>query len=312
MRIFALCTLPVLAMNVEAAEPLTLELDTTTTLFGETKQAMWGMPDSSSTLWEEQDFSKALNDYLMWDGYRQGAKNVTNDLKGYEANAIDLYSSHIRKGDNAMPYNGVFGPRNKRLQVYVSDYTRTGADNAIRVFGVTKRGKQTHPFTGSIKVQKVLQTPKAAELRTKTDTASYTLLATYELEEDRNEEGTGILKGSYYAKVNVLATFNFMTNELKRQILTDRDGADNYGYSNRNFVGTWTSYRTGETLKAIWGDNLLPFSLDFRIGIGEVLNEKYVDNDWKKYSDNDSEIEAVYDEEGEQIGIKQKDEWWNR
>lgn len=308
MKSLLVCAMLLLAANAKAAEPLALSIDTATTLFNEIREAVWGMPNKESSLWEEQDFSQHYIDYELWDNYRKNAKDITHDLKGYTINALDLFSSYLRKGDHAMPYNGVFGPRNKRLQVYVSDYSKK-VNNSIKIYGVTKRGKQTHPFSGTIQVIKVLQAPKPIDQRENGDTTFHTLLAKYRLVEDVNEEGAGTFEGTYCARVKVMANFNFMANELKREVVTDREGPN---YSNRNFVGTWTSHNTNEKLKAIWGDNELPFPLDFAIGVGVELNEKYIDEGWESYMDADSEIEKLYDEDGEHTGDKLKDEWWNR
>jgi hypothetical protein len=70
-------------------------------------------------------------------------------------------------------------------------------------------------------------------------------------------------------------------------------GAD--GYQNNTFVGTWTSHRTGQRKRALWGDDRLPYVQGFDIGDGEMIPAaKYRKNGWETY--------------GQESDYKQR--WW--
>ncbi len=300
----------IISSYTHAAEPIELDFDTTG-IFYNVRDAMWKQPSERSALWETVDFSTYYYNYLIWDYYSQNGNDVTKDLRGFNIDVVDLFSSYTGNSANASPQNGVFGPLYKRLQIYISDFSKQDKDQSITIYGASKRGKQIHQFTGTVKIEKILRR-RRNDNEAKGDTVSYTLIGSYVIKEDKSQEGAGVFKGIYSANVKAELRYDFLKNSLKREIWNNNQGEPEYGYSNRNFVGTWTSYATGEQLKAIWGDNQLPFPLDFKIGIGEHPNPKYIDADWENYLNPENETEASYDEEGNQNGYKLIDEWWNR
>lgn len=79
---------------------------------------------------------------------------------------------------------------------------------------------------------------------------------------------------------------------LTTQFVIDETGIIRYdatefmadSYSNNQFVGYWTNYRTKEVLKCHWGDFRIPQSGDLDIGAGEFsVNEKYINHGWGTY-----------------------------
>lgn len=310
MKKIVLAATALLYVHANAAESIEIDFDTTG-VFEDVKDAIRTLPTERSPLWGITDFSKHYSNYLLWENYSKNGSDVTNDLRGFSVDVVDLFSSYAGNTVNAFPQNGVFGPLNKRLQVYVSDFSKQEKDQSITIYGATKRGRQTYQFTGKVKVERVLK-HKIENSEEKGDSINYTLIASYEIREADDQEGAGVFRGTYAARVKAELRYDFLRNSLTREIWCNNNGEGKYGYSNRNFVGTWTSYNTGEQLKAIWGDNALPFPLDFRIGVGEHPNEKYIDSDWEMYLNPDTETKATYDEDGNQNGYKQIDEWWNR
>lgn len=311
MKRLALAILPTLFGTFsQATEPIEVEFDTTG-IFEDVKDAVWGQPSERSPLWETVDFSNHYSNYLIWENYIQNGEDATQDLRGFNIDVVDIFSSYTGNSVNAVPQNGIFGPLNKRLQVYVSDFSKPEKDQSITIYGATKRGKQIHQFVGNIKIKKILRR-RNVNAEQATDTTRYTMIGSYEIKEDKNNEGAGVFRGTFAANVKAELRYDYLKDSLKREIWSNNQYEGSYGYSNRNFVGTWTSYSTGEQMKTIWGDNQLPFPLDFKIGVGEHLNNKYVDNDWQNYLNPESETEATFDEEGNTTGYKQVDEWWNR
>ncbi len=56
------------------------------------------------------------------------------------------------------------------------------------------------------------------------------------------------------------------------------------GFSNNQFTGSWTSYKTNASKKCNWGDYRIPECGDLDIGAGEfIVNEKYIKNGWTSY-----------------------------
>jgi hypothetical protein len=95
------------------------------------------------------------------------------------------------------------------------------------------------------------------------------------LYEDKKQPSTGFFKGKL--------TSNFIIDN-KGQFRYDALMFFADGFSNNQFVGNWTSYKTNTSKKCNWGDYRIPESGDFDIGAGEFsVNEKYVKNGWLSY-----------------------------
>ena len=122
----------------------------------------------------------------------------------------------------------------------------------------------------------------------------------YELYEDPDQKGTGILKGNFQTDFYISEQ-----GEIKYDALMFV--AD--GFQNNQFEGTWTSYKTGSPKKCNWGDYRIPDSRGLDIGAGEFSPwYKYEEYGWKNYrkawgysSDNPDVIEARK---------KEKEKWW--
>jgi hypothetical protein len=139
------------------------------------------------------------------------------------------------------------------------------------VYGKTKVKETICPFQGIITI-------KQAKLYKTGDIPIYKQgFATCDviLYEDKKQSSTGFIKGT-----------------LKSEFLIDNKGQFRYdalsfvadGFSNNQFVGSWTSYKTNSTKKCNWGDYRIPECGDLDIGAGEFsVNEKYVKNDWVSY-----------------------------
>lgn len=82
------------------------------------------------------------------------------------------------------------------------------------------------------------------------------------------------------------------------------------GYSNCQYEGTWTSYKTSKTKTCNWGDYRIPNSKDLDNGCGEFIpQEKYAKFGWQNYIllftipyDDDYEKNPIY--------IEENREWW--
>ena len=95
--------------------------------------------------------------------------------------------------------------------------------------------------------------------------------ATYELRENPAQPSTGVFKGRM-----VLGWFINRDGQLLYDEVIPEDG-----YRNNQYEGTWTSYKTGQSKTANWGDFRIPGSGDLDTGVGEFLpNEKYRKNGW--------------------------------
>jgi hypothetical protein len=95
------------------------------------------------------------------------------------------------------------------------------------------------------------------------------------LYENKNQTSTGFFKGKL--------TSNFIIDN-KGQFRYDALMFIADGFSNNQFVGSWTNYKTNASKKCHWGDYRIPDCGDFDIGAGEFsANQKYAKNGWVSY-----------------------------
>ena len=126
-------------------------------------------------------------------------------------------------------------------------------------------------FQGSIII-------KEATLRTNQDFPEVKLgsiRGEYTFNEDRKAPGSGFFKGKF-----ILDWYFSTDNTLRYDALYS--GTD--GFSNNEFIGSWTSYRTKKTKPCNWGDYRIPESGDLDIGAGEFgVNPVYESHGWQDY-----------------------------
>jgi len=94
--------------------------------------------------------------------------------------------------------------------------------------------------------------------------------------EDKKQRSSGFLEGAL--------TTRFLI-DAQGQLRYDAVMFASDDFSNNQFAGKWTSYKTGVSKKCNWGDYRIPDSGDLDIGAGEFsVNKKYQLNGWLSYS----------------------------
>lgn len=121
------------------------------------------------------------------------------------------------------------------------------------------------------------------------------------LYEDKKQPLTGFIKGV-----------------LESQFLIDNKGQFRYdaimfvgdGFSNNQFVGSWTSYKTSVSKKCKWGDYRIPECGDLDIGAGEFSPaDKYLKNGWENYRKAYSYSDPN-NLNSKQARQKEDEQWW--
>jgi hypothetical protein len=123
------------------------------------------------------------------------------------------------------------------------------------------------------------------------------------LNEDKKQSSTGYIKG--------ILRSDFLIDS-KGQLRYDAINFVADGFSNNQFVGSWTSYKTNKIKKCNWGDYRIPeceWINGCDIGAGEFsISDKYLKNGWENYrlaysidQDSPESIEARK---------KENEEWW--
>jgi hypothetical protein len=126
----------------------------------------------------------------------------------------------------------------------------------------------------------------------------YILLAEYRFFENPNQEGSGVLEG-------ILRTdFYVDSGEV---FYDDLEGASD-GWCNNQYVGTWTSYKSGVSERCNWGEWRIPYSGDLDQSAAEFRpNTKYLDRGWDSYS---KAFNVPYDEYDTTARRVEEEEWW--
>jgi len=167
------------------------------------------------------------------------------------------------------------------------------------VYGKTKVKETICTFQGTITVRQA-RVYKSSDIPTYKQGYAICDMILYE---DKKQSSTGYIKG-----------------KLKSEFLIDNKGQFRYdalmfvadGFSNNQFVGSWTSYKTNLRKKCNWGDYRIPeceWLNGCDIGAGEFsISDKYVKNGWENYRLAYSS--DLYSPESIIARQKENEEWW--
>ena len=231
-------------------------------------------------------------------------KDFYTEIKNYDISTIITADSIIvedrentkEKIVKAEPI-GFIGHDYQRFYIhFISVIQNTNNPYEYFVYGKTKVKETIRPFQGTIVVKK-------ANIKKDDDFfPNYQLgYATCEVNfyEDKKLTSTGFIKGEMTIGYVIDPKNNFRYNAL--YFYSD-------GFSNNQFKGTWTSYKTNSSKKCNFGDYRIPESGNLDIGAGEFSPDpKYFDKGWKHYiltQFGETEIDV-------EIGRKkEKEKWW--
>jgi hypothetical protein len=185
--------------------------------------------------------------------------------------------------------NGIIGLDYERIRFHFDSLKKHPTIlGAYTVYGKSRVKDNVCRFAGEIQLLNLFLVGGAPR---NDGYAGGNMLGSYTLWEDSVQFHSGWFQGVFEAAILLNVTSGKM--ELEQQF----EDAD--GYSNRTFVGIWTSFDTKEAVKCIWGDYRLPFVFDFDEGDGErYINEKYRKNGWEPFLDPT------------RSAIKKQDTWW--
>ena len=235
---------------------------------------------------------------------QENENNFYAEIKDYDISRIIVADSIIvedtentkEKLAKAEPI-GFIGDDYQRFYIhFISVIQNPSNQYEYFVYGKTKVKETIRPFQGTIVVKK-------ANIKKDTDFfPNYKVgYATCEVNfyEDKKLTSTGFIKGEITIGYVIDSKKNFRYNAL--YFYSD-------GYSNNEFKGTWTSYKTNISKKCNFGDYRIPESGDLDIGAGEFSPDpKYFDKGWKYYMLSlygETEIDT-------EIGRKkEKEKWW--
>jgi hypothetical protein len=190
---------------------------------------------------------------------------------------------------------GFIGTDYQRLRIrFISVIRNAGSTDQYMVYGKSMVKDNVCEFQGSLKVRLVyyVNDPEFKDVR------QGIIVGDYQLFENPAQKHVGTFKGSFVSSFYIDKQGKLQYNDLM-------GGAD--GFTNNQFVGTWSGYAGKSSKPCNWGDSRIPMSGDLDTGAGEFYpNKKYVANGWTGYiqayfNSSDSNAEALK---------KEKAEWW--
>ena len=170
-------------------------------------------------------------------------------------------------------------------------------------YGKTKVKGSIRPFQGTIKITKA-RLYKEVDIQADGDVLPNHkqgfVVSEVTLFQDRQEESTGFFSGK--------SRSGFLIDD-KGVFRYDAISFFDADFSNNDFVGTWTCYRTKLVKRVHWGDWRIPESGDLDIGSGEFsVNERYVENGWESYMN--SWLLPYDNPEGRKARERERRQWW--
>lgn len=200
------------------------------------------------------------------------------------------------KTDNTLVY-GFIGPDYQRLRLKLLTVRRDpAAPRRYLVTGKSMVQGVVCAFTGELLLRQVREwkvVPRGLDNEPSPARRAGVALLDYELRETPGQPGAGTFQG--------VARTRWYVDRHDQLRYYD---VDNYSDSFRNneFVGTWTSRRSGTVKRCHWGDYRVPFAPGLDIGAGGFSPaDAYVHRDWQ-------DVRAGWDQGGA-AAAKQRP-WW--
>ncbi|WP_298824871.1 hypothetical protein, partial [uncultured Capnocytophaga sp.] len=233
--------------------------------------------DTISNAQEHCDFEDFIKEEM---GYLNGGFNSKGRL---DLGNIDI-SSMLSKPSfpyGVIPYIGFIDIKIKRrLEINFLKIEKSTTNDSLYIAkGKTKVGKNVRLFEGDIKIKHVyffaehskgLEDDMVGKIK-----SQGIIIADYYFREDKKLSATGIFEGKVLLRwyINNKGVFLF-------------DDIEEYSddYRNNQFVGTWTSYKTGVKKVANWGICRIPCSGDLDWGAAEFSPApEYRKYGWEDY-----------------------------
>ena len=234
--------------------------------------------DTISNAQEHCDFEDFIKEEI---GYLNGGFNSKGRLDLGNINISSMLSKPSFPYIEVIPYIGFIDIKIKRrLEINFLKIEKSTTNDSLYIAkGETKVGKNVRLFEGDIKIKHVyffaehskgLEDDMVGKIK-----SQGIIIADYCFREDKKLSATGIFEGKVLLRwyINNKGVFLF-------------DDIEEYSddYRNNQFVGTWTSYKTGVKKVANWGICRIPCSGDLDIGAAEFSPApEYRKYGWEDY-----------------------------
>ena len=214
-------------------------------------------------------------------GYLNGGFNSKGRLNLGNINISSMLSKPFISNLGYFPYIGFIDIKIKRrLEINFLKIEKSTTNDSLYIAkGKTKVGKNVRLFEGDIKIKHIYffaeHSRGADDEMVGKIKSQGIIIADYYFREDKKLSATGVFEGKVLLRwyVNNKGVFLY-------------DDIDEYSddYRNNQFVGTWTSYKTGVKKVANWGVCRIPCSGDLDWGAAEFSPApEYKKYGWEDY-----------------------------
>jgi hypothetical protein len=179
---------------------------------------------------EQVDFSQEYMKYLTNNAI---SKDLLAEFSTYLCDSVWLTANNQQ--------NGVIGKNYQRIHIHISDVFKSEKCNIYFVKGKSKVNHNICDFSGKIEVLKLF----CNKCDYDESSQCCELIGKYTLYEDSLQSHSGVFKGIMSCEVFI--------DDKNHRIMLDESMDVSDGYSNRDFVGTWTDYKTGIS-KNVFGE----------------------------------------------------------
>ena len=172
---------------------------------------------------------------------------------------------------------GVIGSKNRRIQVKLLSISKRNENNYV-LTGITKVSDNLNKFEGTITSRTIrFYEPNRFDMpyRSKVTPDNVGVaFFDYRFEERKEDQHSGYFEGilavRFYIKDNKI-----FYNDIRKS-------ADEF--TNNEFVGTWTSFETGNSIICNWGDYRVPNVQGFDCGAAEFAPcDEFIQYGWQDY-----------------------------
>lgn len=210
---------------------------------------------------------------------------------------------------------GYIGDNYKRLHFHWLTIEKSDENPLVyEVSGKTKVGSNICSFTGQLLITSAMQSASEED----PDERIGTIFGSFYFEENPEERGTGEFQGRFWSNYwlpHGLEGPPLAAGGPERCLYYDEilvyNSLDTYspGFSNNQFTGTWTSYRSAREKEVAWADYRFSFPTDLDVGASEfVPSEDYFDQGWESYFE--AWIHADSDRLRAGAQMLEMEEWW--
>jgi hypothetical protein len=203
-----------------------------------------------------------------------------------QEDALDRYVSHDFSSllIPRSQFLGYIGDDYRRLRIRINNvHRKPDRENLYLVTGVSEVAGAPgefpyNDFRGTITVVQVREYKSMHYgvdefYKSERPKAEGVLIGRYRFEEERSRPNSGVFEG--------IVTLNWVLDRYGVVQYDDIESQSSDNYRNNQYVGTWTSFISGKTKIANWGEQRIPFSGDLDMGAGEFsANPKYRDRGW--------------------------------